>query len=81
MKSDIKSILTILLNIFIIGLIIFIVGKLFIFLLPIIIVLIIIYYIYRIYCETKIKVNANKKDKNVKNKIDEAEVINEKFDK
>ena len=46
---NIEYIVKIVLNVLIIGLILYVVAKLFIFLLPVIIVLIILYYVYRIY--------------------------------
>ena len=76
---DIKYIIKIVLNVLIIGFIIYLVANLFIFLLPIIIVLIIAYYIYRIYLETKNKIKNSKTKKN--EKVIDAEIINEKFDK
>ena len=76
---NIEYIVKIVLNVLIIGLIIYVVARLFIFLLPVIIVLIILYYVYRIYIETKSKYNSRKKDK--KDNIIDAEVINERFDK
>ena len=76
---NIENIVKIVLNILIVGLIIYVVARLFIFLLPVIIVLIILYYVYRIYIETKNKVNYKKKDKN--NKVVDAEIVNERFDK
>ena len=76
---EIKYILRIILNVLIVSFIIYLVARLFIFLLPIIIVLIILYYIYRIYMETKNKVQENKISK--KDKIMDAEIIDEKFDK
>lgn len=79
MNSDISYILRIILNFLVVGIIIYIVARLFIFLLPIIIVLIIAYYIYRIYLETKTKIKENNNDK--KDKVMDAEIISEKFDK
>lgn len=82
MKNDVQYILKILLNILIIGIIVFLVAKLFIFLLPVIIVLIIAYYIYRIFNEAKGKVNkTSNKTKKIKNEIEDAEIVEEKFDK
>ena len=76
---NIEYIVKIVLNVLIIGIILYVVLRLFIFLLPVIIVLIILYYVYRIYLETKNKVNNKKQDK--KNNIIEAEIVNERFDK
>jgi len=76
---NIEYIVKLILNLLIVGVIIYVVAKLFIFLLPVIIVLIIAYYVYRIYMETKNKVVNKKKDKN--NNIIDAEIINERFDK
>ncbi|MBQ8891273.1 MAG: hypothetical protein IJ068_00200 [Bacilli bacterium] len=76
---DIKYILRIILNVLIVSFIIYVVARLFIFLLPIIIVLIVLYYVYRIYMETKNKVKDNKKG--IKDKVIDAEIIDEKFDK
>ena len=84
MKNNIEYILKMVLNFLVIGVVIFLIAKLFIFLLPIILVLIIGYYLYRIFFQTKFKEENNKpksNNKNLKNKIEEAEVINEKFDK
>ena len=79
MNNNVTYILKIFINLLIILLIVYVVARLFIFLLPVIIVLIILYYVYRIYLETKSKVNNKKEDK--KNKIIDAEIINERFDK
>lgn len=79
MNSDISYILRVVLNFLVVGIIIYIVARLFIFLLPIIIVLIIAYYIYKIYLETKTKIKENNNDK--KDKVMDAEIISEKFDK
>lgn len=76
--NNVNDILKIVLNFLIIGVIIYVVARLFIFLLPVIIVLIILYYVYRIYRESKNKM-VTKEDKN--NKIIDAEIIDEKFDK
>ena len=82
MKNDIQHILKGLLSILIIGLIIFMVAKLFIFLLPVILVVIGIYLVYRIYNEVRRKTNSTRtSSKKVKNEIEEAEILNEKFDK
>lgn len=89
MKNNIEYILKIILNVFVMGVIIFVVGKLFIFLLPVILILILIYYLYRIFFETKFKVNRNKnttsstktKTKKIQNDTLDAEIIEEKFDK
>ena len=76
---NIEYIVKIILNVLIIGLIIYVFAKLFIFLLPVVIVLIILYYVYRIYLETKSKIKNNKEEK--KDKVIDAEIINERFDK
>lgn len=85
MKFDIKNIIKVLLSVFIIGLIIYFAINLFIFLLPVIVVLIIAYYLYRIFVQTKLKKTASTNNKNnntrIKNSIEEAEVVSEKFDK
>ncbi|MBR3660575.1 MAG: hypothetical protein IKN63_01560 [Bacilli bacterium] len=75
--NNINDIVKIILNLLIVGIIIYIVARLFIFLLPIIIFLIIAYYIYRIYMETKNKVEKEKSNK----KIIDAIIIEEKIDK
>ena len=79
--NDIKYIVKIIINVLIVSFIIYIVARLFIFLLPIIIVLIIAYYVYRIYMETKNKMQVNKSNRKKKNEIIDAEIIDEKFDK
>ena len=76
--NNIEEIVKIVINVLIVGVIIYVVARLFIFLLPVIIILIVGYYLYRIYMETKNKV---KKDKDDKNKIVDAEIVSEKFDK
>ncbi len=77
---NIEYIVKIVLNILIVGLVIYAVARLFIFLLPVIVVFIIIYYAHKIYIETKNKMKENtKKSKN--DKIIDAEIINERFDK
>lgn len=86
MKNNVEYILKIILNIIVIGLIIFIFAKLFIFLLPIILILIGLYYIYKIFLEKVIKKRKNnfkfnKNNRNLKDNIEEAEIIKEKFDK
>ena len=79
--NDIKYIVKIIINVLIVSFIIYIVARLFIFLLPIIIVLIIAYYVYRIYMETKNKMQVNKSNRKKKPDIIDAEIIDEKFDK
>ena len=79
--NDIKYIVKIIINVLIVSFIIYIVARLFIFLLPIIIVLIIAYYVYRIYMETKNRMQVNKSNRKKKNEIIDAEIIDEKFDK
>lgn len=76
---NVEYIVKLVLNLLIVGIIIYVVARLFIFLLPIIIVLIILYYAYRIYIETKNKVKDKQEIK--KKKIVDAEIINERFDK
>lgn len=67
------------LNILFVSIIIYLVVKLFIFLLPVILILIGAYYVYRIYKEVN---NKSKDNKSTKEKgIIDAEIINEKFDK
>ena len=39
----------------------------------------ILYYVYRIYLETKNKINSGKQDKN--DNVIDAEIVNERFDK
>lgn len=77
--NTLEEIIKIIINVLIVGLIIYVVARLFIFLLPVIIVLIGCYYIYRIYMETKNKMKKDKKE--IKNKIVDAEIVSEKFDK
>lgn len=77
-NNDIKYIFRIILNFLIVGLIIFIVVKLFIFLLPVILILILGYYIYILYKHSKVKIKEVKENK--KNKVPDAEIIDEKFD-
>ena len=78
-NNDVKYMIRIILNFLIIGLIIFLVIKLFAFLLPIILVLVAIYIIYLFILKSKN--NTVKKQKEIKNKIPEAEIVKEKFDK
>ena len=78
--NNLNIYIKILLNLLIISIIIYLVIKLFIFLLPVILILIGIYYVYRIYIETKNKYPKEKATKKEKGIID-AEIINEKFDK
>ena len=54
--NNINDVIKLVLNFLVIGIIIYIVARLFIFLLPVILVLIVIYYVYRIYRETRNKV-------------------------
>jgi len=75
--NNINDVIKLVLNFLVIGIIIYIVARLFIFLLPVILVLIVIYYVYRIYRETRNKV----KNTNNNPKIVDAEIISEKFDK
>ena len=76
---DNMSILKMILNIIIIGFIIYIVANLFIALLPIVLILIGIYYVYKVF------IDANRKKERKSNKKDDivvdAEIIEEKFDK
>ena len=76
--NNTNEIIKIILNFLIVGIIIYVVARLFIFLLPVIIVLIILYYVYRIYLETKSKVGEQQSSDK---KIVDAEIIDEKFDK
>ena len=86
MKNNIQDILKIIISVFIIGAIIILGTKLLIFLLPVIIVGLILYYIYINFLKGKFYKNkkqtkSNKTTKNIKNKIEEAEIIEERFDK
>ena len=81
MNNNISNIFKIILQVIIIGGIIVLVAHLFVFLLPVILVFILFYYIYRIFFETKVKMKKNSNGKNIKNTIEEAEVVEEKFDK
>ena len=92
MKNNIEYILKIILNFLVIGIIIVLVGKLFVFLLPVILVLVLLYYLYRIFFEAKIKIkrndnnrttnsNTKSKTKKIQNDTIDAEIIEEKFDK
>ncbi len=80
MNNNLEKAIRIILNILIVGLIVYVVARLFIFLLPIVIVLIVLYYLYKIYVETKGKIAKNKfSDK--KDNIVDAEIIDEKINK
>lgn len=85
MKNNIECILKIIVNTVIVGIIIVVVANLFMFLLPFILIGIIAYYLYKIFLEAKIKVkrneNNNKSHRNIKNVVEEAEIVKEKFDK
>ena len=87
--ENIKSVLKIIINILVIGVIIFLGINLFVFLLPLLVVIILIYYLYQFFVKRK-KRNSFAKNvysnepknsrKNIKNQVEDAEVINEKFD-
>lgn len=77
--NDIRYILRMILSLLITGFIVFIVIKLFVYILPIIAILIIGYYIYILYKQGKFKIKKKVKEK--KEKVPEAEVLNERFDK
>lgn len=86
MKNNVQYILKIALNVIVIGLIIFLSIKIFVFLLPIILIVIIGYYLYLFFFKAKVKTKySNNKFqnnfKNLKNNIEEAEIIQEKIDK
>ena len=70
MNNNLENIIKIILNILIVGAVVYIVAKLFIFILPVIIVLIVVYYIYKIFLESKDNI-----------KVIDADVLEEKFDK
>lgn len=75
--SNLSYFLKLILWILIIGLIIYVIAKLFIFLLPIIIVLIVGYLIYKkVYNEKRTTTNKNR----IKEKIIDAEIVSEKID-
>ena len=79
MNNDIKYTLRMILGLLITGFIVFIVIKLFIYILPVIAILIIGYYLYILYNQGKFKIK--KKVKERKERVPEAEVLNERFDK
>lgn len=79
MNNDIKYTLRMILSLLITGFIVFIVIKLFIYILPVIAILIIGYYLYILYKQGKFKIK--KKVKERKERVPEAEVLNERFDK
>ena len=79
MNNDIKYILRMILGLLITGFIVFIVIKLFIYILPVIAILIIGYYLYILYKQGKFKMK--KKVKERKERGPEAEILNERFDK
>lgn len=83
MRNNLEDILKLILTVLIVGTLIVFGTKLFIFLLPIIIVVLIGYYIYIKFLKKEINKNnkTSKKKKTIKNKIEEAEIIEEKFDK
>lgn len=89
MKNNIEHILRIILYIIITGIVIYLGINLFIFLLPFLLIIGIGYYLYITFFKGKFKqkVNKNKSNnikkttKSIKNKIEEAEIIEEKFDK
>ncbi len=79
------NIIKIILNIIIIGLIIFLCANLFVFLLPFILVIVLAYFLYSIFVFQKRKNNSSmhktSSRKTIKNNVEEAEVIKEEFDK
>ena len=83
MRNNLEDILKLILTVLIVGTLIVLGTKLYIFLLPILIVVLIGYYIYIKFLKKKFNKNnkTSKKKKTIKNKIEEAEIIEEKFDK
>ena len=79
------NIIKIILNIIIIGLIVFLCANLFVFLLPFILVIVLAYFLYSIFVFRKRKNNSSihktSSRKTIKNNVEEAEVIKEEFDK
>ena len=79
------NIIKIILNIIIIGLIVFLCANLFVFLLPFILVIVLAYFLYSIFVFRKSKNNSSihktSSRKTIKNNVEEAEVIKEEFDK
>ncbi len=78
---DIKNILKIIFNFIIIIVISIVLANIFVFLLPIILILVLVYYIYKVYQSKKGKVKNLNKVKKSDQKIVDAEIIEEKFDK
>ena len=76
--NDISYLIKTIINVIIILFLLYIVGRLFLFLLPVILVIIVLVYIYKIYNKTKSNIEKEEKSSD---KIMDAEVINEKFDK
>lgn len=89
MKNNIERILKIIIYIIIMGLVIYLGIKVFIFLLPFLLIAGIGYYLYVNFFKGKFKPkttknknnNSTKKTKSIKNSIEDAEIIEEKFDK
>ena len=83
MRNNLEDILKLILTVLIVGTLIVLGTKLYIFLLPILIVVLIGYYIYIKFLKKKFnkKNKTSEKKRTIKNKIEEAEIIEEKFDK
>lgn len=83
MRNNLEDILKLILTVLIVGTLIVLGTKLFIFLLPILIVALIGYYIYIKFLKKEFnkKNKTSEKKRTIKNKIEEAEIIEEKFDK
>lgn len=89
MKNNIERILKIIIYIIVMGLVIYLGIKVFIFLLPFLLIAGIVYYLYVNFFKGKLKPkttknknnNSTKKTKSIKNSIEDAEIIEEKFDK
>ena len=80
MNENTKLMIKRIIKILIIAGIVIIVANLFVFLLPILLFLGVIYYLYRFYYGNK-NVKNEKTSKKTSEKVVEAEVIKEKFDK
>ena len=76
---NIEYILKLIIGFIITGLLLYLTIKVFIFLLPVIIILVVIYYAYKFIKESKSKTKKN--NKSIKEKIQDAEIISERFDK
>lgn len=79
MSNDIKYIIKMILGFLITGFIVFVVIKLFVYLLPIIAILIIGYYLYILYKQGKFKIKRKVKER--KERVPDADIIEERFDK